>query len=29
VIYFVKPKVTCRSTRQASINACALVRYPI
>jgi len=27
--YIVKPKATCHITRQASINACASVRYPI
>jgi len=27
--YIVKPKATCHITKQASINARALVRYPV
>jgi len=28
-LYIVKPKATCHTIRQASINACASVQYPI
>jgi len=28
-LYIVKPKATCKITRQASFNARASVRYPI